>query len=63
MKGFTMKYKTIQTIHELRMITVQIVVPLACAGMVYLSNEDNKRQAQQWWENTKYRIKNVFSKK
>ena len=63
MKGFKMKYKTIQTIHELRMITVQIVVPLACAGMVYLSNEDNKRQVQQWLENTKYRIKNVFSKK
>lgn len=63
MKGFKMKYKTIQTIHELRMVTVQIVVPLACAGMVYLSNEDNKRKASEWWENTKYTVKCLFNKK
>lgn len=58
-----MKYKTIQTIHEIRMVAVQIVVPLACAGMVYLSNEDNKRKAQEWFDNTKCKVKEIFVKK
>lgn len=63
MKGFKMKYKTIQTIHEIRMLTVQVVVPLACAGLVYLSNEDNKRRAKDWFDKTTRKVKEVFSRK
>lgn len=57
-----MRYKDVQAMHEVRMFLVQVVVPLACAGMVYLSNEDNKQKALEFADSTKNKFKDFVRK-
>ena len=42
-----MKYKTMYGIHEGRMIVEKILIPLVVGGLVFFSNEDNKKAAKE----------------
>ena len=48
-----MKYKTLYGIHEGRMIVEKLVVPLIVGGLVFFSNEENKRAAKNAYRNAK----------
>lgn len=62
-----MKYKTLYGIHEGRMIVEKLVVPLIVGGLIFFSNEDNKKAAKNAYRNAKNfvvtKVENFKSKK
>lgn len=62
-----MKYKTLYTIHEGRMLMEKIVVPIAVGSLIYFSNEDNKEAFKKNFKNAKNfvteKVRNFLSKK
>ena len=54
-----MKYKTMYGIHEGRMIVEKILIPLVVGGLVFFSNEDNKKAAKESFN----KVKNFVSNK
>lgn len=62
-----MKYKTLYGIHEGRMIVEKLVVPLIVGGLIFFSNEDNKKAAKNAYHNAKNfvvtKVENFKSKK
>lgn len=53
-----MKYKTMYGIHEGRMIVEKILIPLVVGGLVFFSNEDNKKAAKESFTKAKNFVSN-----
>lgn len=53
-----MKYKTMYGIHEGRMIVEKILIPLVVGGLVFFSNEDNKKSVKESFNKAKNFVSN-----